>query len=475
MRKSAHNLLAAVASLLWLWALSTPSSAQTVTFDVYPASAQVYREGANSQGLVPLGPAGEPLSLNEEFDNLNLLKLVIQDEGRQPWRRTVSGGEFKDGEVVAVYLSPTNPLAYLTDFPRYRRKAFALTSLVMLAALGVAGSLIRQRLLKREAERAIQRRKDVLESVGYEYERPFGKWLIIGKLGSGGMGEVLRAFPQDDIRRESMVALKMRTGIDTSGATQELLEHDAQDRARFQIETKVLCGLDHPGIVKIHDWGELDNKDYFVMDLVRGENLETYLKRTPRPPYREVFDMFGQLLDVMIFAHQKRVLHRDLKPLNILRRSDGRMVVIDFGLARDQSRTVALTQMGMPLAGTFEYMDPRACLQAMAQLEPTPSDEATDQFSLGAILFLMLTGKPSLELAPDADLLTILTKVSEPRPSPLLYRDDLPEAVVAVVNTMLAVEVDRRYATLAEAKKAFTEAITSTLEAERHGLIGHTS
>lgn len=467
MRKSARKSFATLASLFWLWVLCAPSSAQTVTFDVYPSSAQVFREGANSEGLVPLGPAGEPLKLSDEFDNLNLLKLVISADGRHPWRRTVSGGELKDGEVVAVYLTPTSAFSYLTDFPRYRPAAFAITTVAVLALFGVAGSFLRKRLQQREVERALQRRKDVLESVGYEYERPFGKWLIIGKLGSGGMGEVLRAFPQDDIRRESMVALKMRTGIDTSGATQELLEHDAQDRARFQIETKVLCGLDHPGIVKIHDWGEFDNKDYFVMDLVGGENLETYLKRVPRPPYREVFDMFAQLLEVIIFAHHKGVLHRDLKPLNILRRSDGRMVVIDFGLARDQSRTVALTQFGMPLAGTFEYMDPRACLQAMAKLDPTPSDEATDQFSLGAILFLMLTGRASLELAPDADLLTILTKVSEPRPSPLVYRPELPVVLERVVTTMLAVEAGERYPSLKAAKEAFEDAMTTVLESER--------
>lgn len=471
-RKGALRLRRAVGCFLMLGALTTPVCSQTVTFDVYPPGATVSRVGATSTGLVALGSGSGSVDLSSQFDENRTLKLVVEAPGRKTWQRTVTEGDLTEGELISVYLSPSNPLLYLSDFPRYLPKTFAATSAVVLALLGMGGLQLKRRLAAKAEQREANRRRDVVSAVGGEYERPFGKWLIVGKLGSGGMGEVLKAFPQDDIRQESMVALKMRTGVDLAGATRELIEHDDQDRARFQVETKVLCGLDHPGVVKVHDWGVLDGKDYFVMDLVPGESLEAYLQRNPRPSYAEVEDIFGQLLDVIIFAHQKKILHRDLKPLNVLRRNDGRVVVIDFGLARDQSRTVALTQFGMPLAGTFEYMDPRASLQAMAKQPPTPSDPATDQFSLGAILYLMLTGKPSLELAPDADLLTILTGVSEARPSPRALRPELPEELERVVMRMLEVDAAQRYPSLEQAKAAFHDAIGPLVRGVRAGVPG---
>jgi hypothetical protein len=449
---------------LVLWASVGPATAQPVTFDVYPPGAKVYREGGSETGLIPLGEAGRPIDLSGDYDK-NAMILVITAPGRTRWRKSVLKGQL-EGSTQRVYLAPENPVAYLADFPRYLPRTFAAACALAIALLLLAARSASRWLQRKGSIREEQRRREVLQSVGFEYERPFGKWLIVGKIGSGGMGEVLKAFPQDDVRSESMVAIKMRTGLDLSQASVELLEHDAHDRARFQTETKVLCGMDHPGIVKVHDWGELDGKDYFVMDLVQGENLELYLQRCPRPSYSEVRSIFCQLLDVIIFAHDKRVLHRDLKPLNILRRHDGRIVVIDFGLARDQSRTVALTQFGMPLAGTFEYMDPRASLQALARLEPTPSDPATDQFSLGAILFLMLTGRPALQLTPEADLLTILSQISEPRPSPREFREDIPQALEEVVTTMLEVDVSRRFPSLRQAKQAFEEAIAPLVDQE---------
>ncbi len=469
-RKGASRLRRLAGCLLTVGALATPLCAQTVTFDVYPPDAKVSRVGATSTGLVALGSGKGSIPLTSQFDENRTLKLVIEAPDRKAWQRTVTEGDLTEGEVLSVYLHPKNRLEYLSDFPRYLPRTFAATSVVALFLLGAGALQLKKKLAAKAVEREAVRRKDVVSEVGGEYERPFGKWLIVGKLGSGGMGEVLKAFPQDDIRKESMVALKMRTGVDLAGATRELIEHDDQDRARFQIETKVLCGLDHPGVVKVHDWGVMDGKDYFVMDLVPGESLEAFLQRNPLPSYAEVEDIFGQLLDVIIFAHQKKILHRDLKPLNVLRRNDGRVVVIDFGLARDQSRTVALTQFGMPLAGTFEYMDPRASLQAMAKQPPTPSDPATDQFSLGAILFLMLTGKPSLELAPDADLLTILTGVSEGRPSPRTLRPDLPEELERVVMRMLEVDAAERYPSLDEAREAFRDAISPLVRGVRVGV-----
>ena len=445
-------------------------SVSSVTFEVYPsAQAVISREAAHDKLVSDVKGPGAKIDLaaiDQELQlggNVTLFvrsdKTKTEAEDPRYWceatfsRVTHPVG---DGEqTISVYLHPKNKLQYLLDFPFYLPKTFGATCLI---GVGLVVFGIRLRFDRLESKR----RAEVLSAAGTEYERDFGQWLVVGKLGSGGMGEVLKAFPKGDIRREKMVAIKLRTGLEIENASPELLERDAEDRRRFQTETKVLATLNHHGIVKIYDWGIHEGKDYYVMDLVEGENLQSYLDRHPRPSLKEVKALFVQLLDVMIFAHEKGVLHRDLKPLNILRDRKGHLTVIDFGLARDQNQTVAFTQHGMPFIGSLEYMDPRVSLQMFQKITATPSDQGTDQFALGSILFLMLTGKMAIELPEQLGpqgLMPVLLAISEPRRSSLELKPNLPDSLHKVVATMLEVEVEKRYPDLRVAKEAFLRAI----------------
>jgi tRNA A-37 threonylcarbamoyl transferase component Bud32 len=454
------------------WALLfVPARAQTVTFEVYPQDAVIsYQAPSPAAGqapgppLEPLGFAGQPIDLSEKFDHRNILSVVVHttDSSREPWKRTYTRHELSDGEKIPVFLHPRTWPYYLGDPVRYWPASFTVAVLASITAAGLAGWAGVTRLQVLRLRRAAQARAQVLEKVGAEYEREFGRWLIVGKLGSGGMGEVLKAFPRDSLALDSLVAIKMRAKFDEKRATQELKEREKEERARFAIETRVLCNLNHPGIVKVYDWGEIDGQDYYAMELVDGENLQSYLESHPRLSYAEVRDLFSQMLTVVGYAHRMGVLHRDLKPLNIIREPNGRLKVIDFGLARDQNRTVAYTQVGMPFAGSLEYMDPRVPQQMFSRTPPTPSDQGTDQFALGGILFLMLTGHPSIDLPDELDaqgLLPVLARIAEPRPSPRVFRPDLPEELEQVVMTMQAVKVEDRYSSLEEALEAFSAAI----------------
>ena len=444
----------------------------SLIFDVYPSESVISRKAAGTkQGVSDIGAPGKPIDLVRAFKDRTdegVRYLYVRSRGDfsaesdpRIWQPVKVTGISPEGDEkrISVYLHPKNKLLYLTDFPFYLPKTFALTCLVAFGGLLFG---IRRAFDVKEA----RRRASVLAEAKMEYEREFGQWLVIGKIGSGGMGEVLRAFPKDDIRKEKMVAIKLRTGLDVKDPTPELLERDAEDLRRFRTETKVLVNLDHHGIVKIYDWGTHEGRDYYVMDIVDGESLQSYLDRTPKPPLDEVRSLFVQLLEAMNFAHEKGVLHRDLKPLNVLRDKQGHLTVIDFGLARDQNQTVAFTQMGMPFVGSLEYMDPRVSLQMFAKITPTPSDQGTDQFALGSILFLLLTGQPAIELPAELGpqgIVPVLMQISEPRRSSREFRPELPDELHKVVETMLEVEVEKRYPDLKSARDAFVRAIDPLL------------
>lgn len=474
-----------VAVLAW----GTPAVAQEVTpsptpettpiiatFHVYPPEARVFKQGGDPKPIPvrQVRKGGQIVAdLTNEFGSNGQVTVIAsvfdprpehRDDKltREEWKRDFTTASILTSDKEEIYLAPLNYWERLLDPPRYWPGR--LMAIVFLALGGTVGVTVYsvKRYLDNRTRRTAAERASILRDAGAEYEREFGNWLIVGKIGSGGMGEVLKAFPKDNISRDSLVAIKLRSKFDGATASKELVEKENDERARFRIETKVLSNLNHPGIVKVYDFGEFEGQDYYAMEMVQGENLQSYLDRNPRPSFKEVRDLFSQMLSIVAFAHEKGVLHRDLKPLNILREPSGRLKVIDFGLARDQNQTVAYTQVGMPFAGSLEYMDPRVSLQMFGKAAPVPSDQGTDQFALGGILFLMLTGRPSIDLPSDLDpsgLIPVLMKISEPRPSPRTLRPDLPEELERVVMTMQAVRVEDRYASLEEALADFTGAV----------------
>jgi serine/threonine protein kinase len=223
------------------------------------------------------------------------------------------------------------------------------------------------------------------EHPGLAPGRRLGPYEVIDTLGVGGMGQVYRA---RDHRLEREVALKLLApGLASSP--------DALQR--FARETRAVASLSHPGILAIFDVGEADGVPFAVTELLRGETLRAALKRGPVPWLRAA-ELLGFLADALTAAHERGIVHRDLKPENLFLTEDGRIKVLDFGLARThglESPEDAHTTAGLVL-GTVGYMSPE---QARAE----PAGPPADVFALGCVLHEMLCGKRPFAQAVAVD------------------------------------------------------------------------
>ena len=261
-----------------------------------------------------------------------------------------------------------------------------------------------------------------------------GSYEVIDRLGAGGMGEVYRA---RDIRLGRTVALKVLR----SGADPELLH-------RLDREARAASALNHPNIVHIYDVGEAANQagaHYVVMEHVEGETLRRRLARGPLP-ISEVLDLAAQLTDGLAKAHRAGIVHRDLKPENLMITPEGRLKILDFGLAKvvvaplgdmdvRETRSRYGTEAGM-LVGTLEYMSPE-------QASGRTVDHRTDQFSVGLLLCEMATGRPLFRRDTPAQ---VLAAVIECEPEPLgRLRPDVPPALERLVARCLQKDPERRF------------------------------
>jgi len=259
--------------------------------------------------------------------------------------------------------------------------------------------------------------------------RTLGRYRVVERLGEGGMGAVFRAW---DERLERDVALKVISPRIISNP-------DA--RKRLREEARLLSQLDHPAIATVHDFDTQDGLDFLVMELVRGQTLAQLGARGPVAE-RDAVAYAIQVCEALEAAHERGVIHRDLKPANIMVTARGRVKVLDFGLAtccgndEDGSPSQALTKPVVP-EGTLAYMSPE-------QLLDSPVDERTDVFSLGAVLFELLAGRPPFR----APVIPALTDAILHQPAPLLslHRPGLSPALDVVVRQCLEKRAEDRYA-----------------------------
>ena len=283
-----------------------------------------------------------------------------------------------------------------------------------------------------------------------------GPYLIVEKLGAGGMGEVYLAF---DTRLNRKVAVKVLADSSL----------DAPDRKdRLLREARAAAGLSHPNIAAIHDIVETGPPPCIVMEFVQGENLAARVRRGPIP-CAEAVSIGIQLADALAHAHAAGVVHRDLKPANVVLASDGVAKILDFGLAtspevdsankspEDVTREVVESQAGR-VSGTPAYMAPEQLMGRAA----TPQ---SDIYSLGVLLFELLTGKRPYH-GPDLVGLA-LAVVSEPTPTAEAADPSVPLDVSAAVARAMAKEPGERYrsagefaADLRRAGRALSEGVT---------------
>lgn len=255
-----------------------------------------------------------------------------------------------------------------------------------------------------------------------------GDYELYEELGRGGMGIVYKA-RQRSLNR--VVAIKRL--LASSLAT-------LQNQARFRAEAEAAAKLNHPHIVSVFEVGSLDGQPYFSMQYVEGATLSERLAAGPMPP-REAASLLAKACRAIHYAHQHGVLHRDLKPSNILIDAQGEPHISDFGLAKQIEDDSNLTRSGAVL-GTPSYMPPEQAAGSRGQLGP-----ASDVYSLGAILYQMLTGRPPFQAATTVD--TVLLVLEQDPLPPRLVNPKADRDLELIALRALQKPPDLRYPTAA--------------------------
>ena len=269
-------------------------------------------------------------------------------------------------------------------------------------------------------------------AMGLTSRTKLGPYEILSPLGAGGMGEVYRAH---DTRLGRDVAIKVLP---------EALANDPDRLRRFEQEARTIAALNHPNILGIHDIGTHDGSPFLVSEFLEGQTLREKLESGPMPVGRVIEYALG-IAQGLAAAHEKGIVHRDLKPENVFVTRDGRVKVLDFGLAKlvrpeeNHEGTVTLTSPatlpGMVM-GTVGYMSPE-------QVRGEPSDPRSDIFSFGAVLYEMLTGKRAFKRETSAETMTAILREE---PSALNNTDSQgPLALQRILLRCLEKSVERRF------------------------------
>ena len=276
----------------------------------------------------------------------------------------------------------------------------------------------------------------------------FGPYEIQSPLGAGGMGEVYRA---TDTKLGRDVALKVLPGE---------MAQDPERLARFRREAKALAQLDHPNIVTIYSVEECDGIHFLTMQLVEGLPLDRVIPQGGLP-FEQIVEIASALGDALAAAHDKGIVHRDLKPANVMVSNEGRVKVLDFGLAKDVGASDPAdatltsdhrTQAGMVM-GTPAYMSPE-------QTSGRPLDHRTDIFSLGVLLHEMATGRRPFDGSSSAELISAILRDNPPPVTDA--RPDLPSDLARIVRRCLEKDPRHRLQTARDVSNEFRDLARQT-------------
>ena len=268
---------------------------------------------------------------------------------------------------------------------------------------------------------------------------------ITGELGVGGMGAVYRA---TDTKLGREVALKVLP--DEMASNPERLD-------RFRREAIMLASLDHPGVVGVYSVEESDGRHFLTMQLVEGDSLDRLIPDDGMP-IEQVLEIGTAVAEALAAAHERGIVHRDLKPANVMVAGDGRVKVLDFGLAKvagpqadgpldSEMETDLHTRDGV-IMGTAPYMSPE-------QVSGRPVDLRTDVFSLGIMLYEMASGQRPFTGRSTAELSSAILR--DAPPSLAAAREGLPDGLMQVINRCLEKEPDARFQSMQEIQTALRE------------------
>lgn len=276
----------------------------------------------------------------------------------------------------------------------------------------------------------------------------FGDYRLLEEIGRGGMGVVYRAI---QLSLGRTVAIKMLLRRDLASAA---------DLARFRSEAEAAAHLDHPGIVPIFEVGECEGLPFYSMRFIEGTTLAKRLGVGPLPP-REAAGLLAKVADAVQAAHDRGVLHRDLKPSNILIDAAGEPLVSDFGLAKRLEDSDSVTHTGAIL-GTPCYMSPEQAAGSRGDVGPV-----SDVWSLGAILYQTLCGRPPFQAATPMDTLLAVLEADPPMPRTVFPAADRDLEMIALKS--LQKPQDLRYASAAELAADLRAALAGDPVAARTG------
>ncbi len=270
--------------------------------------------------------------------------------------------------------------------------------------------------------------------------KTLGQYQITGALGEGGMAAVYKAY---------------QPGMDRYVALKVLPRHFASDPQfvkRFEQEAKIIAKLQHPHILPVHDYGQQDSYTYIVMPYVESGTLNDLLRGKPLPldQIRSIMTHVGDALD---YAHSQGVVHRDVKPSNILVDERGNCMLTDFGIGKILTGTTQLTRTG-DVIGTPAYMSPE---QGLGK----DLDGRSDIYALGVILYEMVTGRQPYKA--ETPMAIIIKHINDPLPPPRKVNPTIPESIQRVVLKALAKDREDRFATAGEMVTAFEAALAARI------------
>ncbi len=264
-----------------------------------------------------------------------------------------------------------------------------------------------------------------------------GPYRIINQIGQGGMATVYKAY---HAAMDRYVAIKVLP---------RQLAESPEFVGRFQQEARTIANLEHPHILPVHDYGESEGITYLVMRFLDAGTLKERLQGSA-PSLAEIDRLFAQLADALAYAHDHGVVHRDLKPSNVLVDARGNLFLTDFGIAKLLEASPQFTSTGA-MIGTPAYMSPE-------QAQGLKVDQRSDIYSLGIILYEMVTGRVPYEA--ETPLAVVLKHLNEPLPIPSSVKPGISPAIERVILKALSKNVDDRFASVAEFQAAWRQAFS---------------
>ena len=270
--------------------------------------------------------------------------------------------------------------------------------------------------------------------------RLFGRYHILERVGRGGMASVYRAH---DRKSGQDVAVKFISPA---------IAQDPEFLRRFRREVKVVARLDHPNIVPVHDYGEQDGYAYLVMPFLNVGSLSDRLKQGPLS-LEQGGALFKEVTSALAFAHRHGVVHRDVKPSNILLDESGQALLADFGLARSLKGSSSLT--GSAVIGTPAYMAPE-------QVQGKIASAHSDQYALGVVLFQLATG--TLPYEANTPIGVLIKHVNEPFPAARTRNPSVPVGVEQVILKATAKDPKQRFETISDMNRALQAAVAHALD-----------